>query len=47
MTVYHVVLLKLKEGVAPERVEAIKSAGHAMLGQVPGRYKIGLPGLAE
>jgi len=40
MTVYHIVLFKLKPGTPAEKVEEIKAAGYAMVGQVPGLSKI-------
>ncbi|KAK4630970.1 hypothetical protein CLAFUW4_03119 [Fulvia fulva] len=40
MTVYHIVLFKLKPGTPQEKVEELKAAGSAMVGQVPGLQRI-------
>ncbi|CAK3809809.1 Hypothetical predicted protein [Lecanosticta acicola] len=40
MTVYHIVLFKLKPNTPAEKISEMKAAGSAMVGQVPGLQRI-------
>ncbi|KAK4505440.1 hypothetical protein PRZ48_003403 [Zasmidium cellare] len=42
MTVYHIVLFKLKKGTPESTISQLKEAATAMVGQVPGLQKIDL-----